>query len=98
MIYVTENHESGQLHLRKQPPKGSPENTGRTFTVRPCGLFWEVRCVTRAAGRITGDQLVAGVPSEQEAEALARELASPQVARKGHFVLEEIIKEDSHED
>lgn len=97
MIYITQNNESGQIHARKQPTTGSPENTDRTYSVRKCACFWEVRCVSREKGRITGDQLVAAVPSEQEAEALARELARPpQTMDQGRRVLEELIEEDNN--
>lgn len=81
MIYITQNNESGQIHTKKAYHGGSPETTDRTYTVRKCAAFWEVSCVTRTKGKITGDQLVCVLPSEQEAEAMAREMASPQQTR-----------------
>lgn len=94
MIYITQHNESGQLHTRKYPPAGSPENTERTYTVVRCGPFWEVRCVTRARGRVKGDQLVCALPTEQEADALASELANPKFARnRGKRMLEELVED-----
>lgn len=94
MIYIGQNNESGQMHTRKHPPTGTPENTAETYHVKPCGPFHEVRCVTRAGGKITGDQLVACWPTEQEADAHAGELANPEYARqRGKRILEELMEE-----
>lgn len=95
MIYFTENHDSGEVHTKKPYHVGSPQNTDRTFTVRTCACFWEVRCVSRAKGRITGDQFIMLCRTEQEAEAVARTLATPVQARdQGRRVLEELIEEE----
>lgn len=94
MIYITQNNETGQLHTRKHPPTGTPENTASTFSVVRCGPLHEVRCVTRDGGKITGDQLVACWPTEQQADAHASELANPAYARqRGRRILEELIEE-----
>lgn len=91
MIYITQNNESGQIHTKKASV-GCPETTDRTYTVRKCAAFWEVRCVTRTKGKITGDQLVCVLPSEQEAEAMAREMAEPKRTDRGKRTLEELIE------
>lgn len=95
MIYIRQNSDCGVIHTRKNLPTGTPENTGRTYTVSRCGPFWEVRCQTRERGRVAGDQLVATWPTEQEADAHASELANPEYARnRGRRILEELIEED----
>lgn len=94
MISMGQNGEFGQLHTKKPYHGGTPETTDRSYTVRRCGSFWEVRCVTRAHARVTGDQLVAAWPTEQEAEAMARDLADPEAAsRRGKRTLEDMIGE-----
>lgn len=95
MIYITGNNDSGLIHTNKNYHSGTPESTERSYTVTPCACFYEVRCVTREKGRVTGNQLVAALPSEQEAEAMARDLADPvKVKDRGRRTLEQIIEED----
>ena len=64
---------SGVLHTRKHPPTGTPENTQRTYVVDGC----QVICVQRSHGRVVSERFVGWASSEQQAEAMARELAKP---------------------
>ena len=95
MIYIGPNSDSsGVIHTRKFP-HGTPEKTDKTYTVKPRGHVFEVHCLTRSHGRVTGDDLVTSCNSEQEADAVAAGLANPEYARnRGRRILDELMEDE----
>ena len=94
MIFITQNGDSGQVHAKRYPPTGTPENTAVSYTVSKRGAEWEVRRLRRVNGKLASERLVASFPTEQLADAHASGLANPEFARqRGRRVLEELIEE-----
>lgn len=69
MIEMLANGETRRLPSRDS--YSHPTINGDVFAVERCGTFHEVRCRSYCKGRKIGDQLVATLETEREADALA---------------------------
>lgn len=88
MIQVTDNGET--RHISSKPRGYShPDLTGDRYAVVACGKFWEVRLRRYARGFLKSDQLVAALPSEQEADGMVEFLRTRgEAGTNGVFQME----------